>query len=174
MQVQALGIVDGEAAALADALGGAAVDDGLVRGIQRLLGGQHLADQLLSGGQRIALNFQRLIALAALAQKYRVAAFQHRRIVRGTLHHRGSLLGIEGLGGGVAHLAAHDAAEAHAALDGAGKLVGLMQISADGGRLRRLIVKLIFRDAHFGTLGNDRFLETVKIHIYDLLIFRPR
>ena len=174
VQIQALGIVDGKAAALADALGGAAVDDGLVRGIQRLLGGQHLADQLLSGGQRIALNFQRLIALAALAQKYRVAAFQHRRIVRGTLHHRGSLLGIEGLGGGVAHLAAHDAAEAHAALDGAGKLVGLMQISADGGRLRSLIVKLIFRDAHFGTLGNNRFLETVKIHIYDLLIFRLR
>ena len=59
-------------------------------------------------------------------------------------------------------------------LHGGGELVDLMHEGADGGRLRSLIVKLIFRDAHFGTLGNDRFLETVKIHDCYLLIFRPR
>ena len=49
-QIQALGIVDGDAVTFADALGGAAVDDLLIGGVKGFLGLQHGAEQGLRGG----------------------------------------------------------------------------------------------------------------------------
>ena len=140
VQVQTTGVIDGEFAALGDALGGAAVDDRGIGGKDGLLSSEDLLDEFLSRGQGIILKGQLGIALAAFAQKFGIAGLQRFCVVHAPLNQRGGLIRVHILGGCVAHLAVHETPQAHAALGGAGELVQRVLECTDGGGFRSLVV----------------------------------
>ena len=144
-------------------------------GIQRRLHRARFLDELCPLGQDLMFFRAVGIALAALAQKDGIVLLQRFGVVHRPADDIRGRRFAQQLRGGIAHLAVHNAPEAHASLGSAGKFLDLIpaeDIHAD--TVGKLEVELIVRKAKLLCSGDHRLLKCILFHRLCLLIFRPQ